>query len=335
MTSTSSTTGASKMAIDVAKLATVPSRISALQSLSVIVPVYNGSASLSDLVQRLEAVLPPLCSAYELILVNDASLDDSWQVIEGLTLNHGWIRGIDLARNYGQHNALLCGIREARGDIIVTMDDDLQHPPEELPRLLDRLERDTDVVYGTPLREQRGRWRIVASQVSKIVLQRAMGAQAARSISAFRAFRRRGALAFKTYENPFVNVDVVLSWGARSFATVPVRHDPRRTGRSNYYVPDVASSRADDADRLQLATATGRHRDRNLLHGVRIGSAGVRCRTVSIRGQHRCGVPLLGFSHRPLRWRPAILVGGYRRVRGSNSFPFARSTRVSGEGADR
>ena len=205
-----------------------------MQSLSVIVPVYNGSASLSDLVQRLEAVLPPLCSAYELILVNDASLDDSWQVIEGLTLNHGWIRGIDLARNYGQHNALLCGIREARGDIIVTMDDDLQHPPEELPRLLDRLERDTDVVYGTPLREQRGRWRIVASQVSKIVLQRAMGAQAARSISAFRAFRRRGALAFKTYENPFVNVDVLLSWGARSFAAVPVRHDPRRTGRSNY-----------------------------------------------------------------------------------------------------
>ena len=168
-----------------------------MQSLSVIIPVYNGSGSLSDLVQRLEAVLPPLSSAHELILVNDASLDDSWQVIERLTQEHGWVRGIDLARNYGQHNALLCGIREARGDIIVTMDDDLQHPPEELPRVLDRLEDGTDVVYGTPVREQHGLWRILASRVSKIVLQRAMGAEAARSISAFRAFRRQGALALE------------------------------------------------------------------------------------------------------------------------------------------
>ena len=192
------------------------------------------SASLSGLVQRLEAVLPTLSSAHELVLVNDASLDDSWQVIERLTERHGWVRGIDLARNYGQHNALLCGIREARGDIIVTMDDDLQHPPEELPRLLDRLEDGADVVYGTPVRAQHTLWRIVASQVSKVVLQRAMGAEAARSISAFRAFRRQGALAFEAYKNPFVNVDVLLSWGARSFAAVPVRHDPRRTGRSNY-----------------------------------------------------------------------------------------------------
>ena len=205
-----------------------------MQSLSVVIPVYNGSTSLSELVRRLEAVLPPLSSAYQLILVNDASLDDSWQVIERLTREHRWVRGIDLARNYGQHNALLCGIREARGDIIVTLDDDLQHPPEELPRLLHRLEDGTDVVYGTPMREQHGVWRILASRVSKIVLQRAMGAEAARSISAFRAFRRQGALALEAYTNPFVNIDVLLSWGARSFATVPVRHDRRKTGRSNY-----------------------------------------------------------------------------------------------------
>ena len=205
-----------------------------MQSLSVVVPVYNSSASLSDLVLRLAAVLPTFSSTYELILVNDASLDDSWQVIERLTQEHRWVHGIDLARNYGQHNALLCGIREALGDIIVTMDDDLQHPPEELPRLLERLEEGTDVVYGTPLREQHRLWRVVGSQVSKIVLQRAMGAKAARSISAFRAFRRQGARAFEDYKNPFVNVDVLLSWGARSFAVVHARHDPRRTGRSNY-----------------------------------------------------------------------------------------------------
>ena len=142
--------------------------------------------------------------------------------------------GIDLARNYGQHNAILCGVRATQGDVIVTMDDDLQHPPEEIPHLIERLDAGADVVYGTPRQERHRVWRIVASQVSKLVLQQAMGADTARSISAFRAFRKQGALAFDTYQNPFVNVDVLLSWGAKSFATVPVRHDPRRKGRSNY-----------------------------------------------------------------------------------------------------
>ena len=205
-----------------------------MPSLSVVIPVYNGSTSLPELVKRLEAVLSPLLSEHELILVNDGSRDDSWTVIERLSRQHVSVRGIDLARNYGQHNALLCGVRAARGDTIVTMDDDLQHPPEEIPRLLERLQDGVDVVYGTPRQEQHHLWRIVSSQVSKVVLQQAMGAEAARSISAFRAFRKQGALAFETYQNPFVNVDVLLSWGARSFAAVSVRHDPRKTGRSNY-----------------------------------------------------------------------------------------------------
>ena len=205
-----------------------------MQSLSVVIPVYNGSASLPDLVKRLDVVLAECSSEHEVILVNDASLDESWKVIERLCVEYPRVHGIDLARNYGQHNALLCGIRMAQGDIIVTMDDDLQHPPEEIPRLLEQLALGTDVVYGTPVDEQHRFWRTAASQVSKVVLQRAMGAEAARSISAFRGFHRHAALACDTYQNPFVNIDVLLSWGAKSFAPVPVRHDARSTGHSNY-----------------------------------------------------------------------------------------------------
>ena len=128
----------------------------ALQSLSVIVPVYNGSASLSDLVQRLGAVLPPLCSAYELILVNDGSRDTSSAVVAALAREHRWIRSIELMRNYGQHNALLCGIRSARYDVIVTMDDDLQYAPEEIQVLLRALTAEQDVVYGCPRQERHG-----------------------------------------------------------------------------------------------------------------------------------------------------------------------------------
>jgi undecaprenyl-phosphate 4-deoxy-4-formamido-L-arabinose transferase len=205
-----------------------------LQSLSVVIPVYNGSGSLSALMQRLGAVLPSLSPVHEVILVNDGSLDDSWTVIERLCAEHSWVRGIDLARNYGQHNALLCGIRDARGDILITMDDDLQHPPEELPRLIHRLDEGVDLVYGTPRDERHDLWRAAASLISKIVLQQAMGAEGARSISAFRVFRRAAAGAFEAYGNSYVNVDVLLSWGARRFTAVPVQHDARHVGSSNY-----------------------------------------------------------------------------------------------------
>jgi undecaprenyl-phosphate 4-deoxy-4-formamido-L-arabinose transferase len=137
-------------------------------------------------------------------------------------------------RNYGQHNTLLCGIRQARYEVIVTMDDDLQHPPEEIPNLLAKLAEGYDVVYGTPQQEQHGFWRDVASQVTKLALQSTMGAETARNVSAFRAFRTRLRDAFANYQGPFVSIDVLLTWGTTRFAAIPVHHDPRRVGRSNY-----------------------------------------------------------------------------------------------------
>lgn len=137
-------------------------------------------------------------------------------------------------RNYGQHNALLAGIREAQYSVIVTMDDDLQNPPEEIPLLLAKLHEGYDVVYGTPAREQHGPWRDLASRVTKLVLQSAMGAETARKVSAFRVFRTQVREAFANYQGPFVSIDVLLTWGTTRFAAVSVRHDPRRIGKSNY-----------------------------------------------------------------------------------------------------
>src|SRR5580765_2217716 len=98
--------------------------------LSVIVPVYNSEGSLPLLVERLLQVLPPGRELGELILVNDESTDGSWNVVQELAARHPWVHGINLMRNYGQHNALLCGIRLAQHPIIVTIDDDLQTPTE-------------------------------------------------------------------------------------------------------------------------------------------------------------------------------------------------------------
>lgn len=201
---------------------------------SVVVPVFNSQSSLPLLVDRLRRVLPPERQLGELILVNDGSQDGSWQVVQDLAAAHSWIRGFDLMRNYGQHNALLCGIRAARFPVTVTMDDDLQNPPEEIPKLLEVLTQGHDVVYGAPRAQHHGCFRDAASMITKLALQSAMGAATARKVSAFRAFRTQLRRAFAGYSGPFVSIDVLLTWGGRSFAAVPVRHEPRALGTSNY-----------------------------------------------------------------------------------------------------
>lgn len=144
-------------------------------------------------------------------------------------------------RNYGQHNALLAGIRAARHPIIVTLDDDLQHPPEEIPQLLQTLDEGWDVVYGTPVQEQHGFWRDVASQVTKLALQGTMGAETARKAGPFRAFRTRLRDAFSSYQGPFVSIDVLLTWATSSFTSVPTRYDRRLSGASNYTLPKLVT----------------------------------------------------------------------------------------------
>src|SRR6476646_2736074 len=136
--------------------------------ISVVVPVYRSEAILPELVQRLEMVLSRITSACELVLVNDSSPDRSWDVIGQLAGRYPWIHPINLMRNYGQHNTLLCGIRAAQYGLIVTMDDDLQHPPEEISKLLAVLDQGYDVVYGRPAQEQHGLLRDLASLTTKL-----------------------------------------------------------------------------------------------------------------------------------------------------------------------
>lgn len=205
-------------------------------SVSVVVPVYNSATTLPLLVaQLLDVLAPPATESLEILLVNDASLDSSWSEIARLAAQHSCVRGINLMRNYGQHNALLCGIVRARGEVIVTLDDDLQHPPEEIPKLLRVLdERNVDVVYGTPIREAHGLWRTLASRLTKVALQSAMGAETARKVSAFRVFRANVRRAFEDCRSPFVSIDVLLTWGTTQFTSVDVEHHEREHGTSNY-----------------------------------------------------------------------------------------------------
>jgi undecaprenyl-phosphate 4-deoxy-4-formamido-L-arabinose transferase len=204
------------------------------RTISVVVPVYNSEGSLESLLDRLCTVFRDHSDHFEIIFVNDGSRDASWQLISRLAESNNCVRGVNLMRNYGQHNALLAGIRMAKYELIVTIDDDLQHPPEEIPKLLSQLTQDYDVIYGTPEQETHDISRNIASQMVKLTFQLVMKVNVARKISAFRVFRTSLRKAFDDFNAPHPSVDVLLTWATTRFSFVYVKHNERPTGQSNY-----------------------------------------------------------------------------------------------------
>ena len=203
-------------------------------SLSIVIPVYNSEKSLPLLLDSLNKNLPEMASEYEVILINDGSQDQSWMVVQELVSKYKNVIGTNMMRNYGQHNALLCGIRQAKYDIVVTLDDDLQHDPALIPVLLAKLDEGNEVVYGAPAAEKHGIWRDLASVITKATLSTVMNAKSARHVSAFRVFYTYLRDAFANYQGPSVSLDVLLTWGTSKFGYVEIPHHKREIGKSNY-----------------------------------------------------------------------------------------------------
>lgn len=137
-----------------------------------------------------------------------------------------------MMRNYGQHNATLCGVREACYEVVVTMDQDLQHPPEAIPLLLAKLDEGYDVVYGSPRKLPQGLMRNLMTTAIKWILAKVVGLPAVRNVSAFRVFRTHLRDAFANFQNPSLILDVLLSWGTTRFTSVQVNISPAE--RTNY-----------------------------------------------------------------------------------------------------
>lgn len=207
-----------------------------MRTLSVVIAVYRSELILPELYRRLVSVLKQIASEFEIIFVEDGGGDNSWSIIADLVRADDRVRGLRMSRNYGQHNALLCGIRAARHEIILTIDDDLQHPVSEIALMLAALTPAYDVVYGAPQMEQHGILRNLASRLTKIALTSAMGAETARNVSAFRVFRTRLRDGFRDYRSPYVSIDVLLTWTTSRFTSIRVRHEPRIVGQSGYSV---------------------------------------------------------------------------------------------------
>ena len=204
------------------------------QGLSVVVPVFNTRESLRELVSRTSAACSDL-GPLEILLIDDGSSARTWNEIQNLAVEFSFVRGLRLGRNFGQHNALLAGIRAAQMPTIVTIDDDLQNPPEEIPRLLTHLaDGGFDVVYGVPDRVEQPFLRRIAGRLTRWSLKSGLGVNSALNVSSFRSFRTSLRDSFANDLGTNVSVDALLSWGSSRFGAITVRHDQRMEGKSNY-----------------------------------------------------------------------------------------------------
>lgn len=202
--------------------------------ISVVIPVFNSSLILSELFSRLKAVMENTGRSYEVIFSDDCSLDNSWEVLRQLKEEDpGIITAIQLSKNYGQHSATICGMSFAKGNLVITMDDDLQHPPEEIPKLLDAYRNEkSDVVYGVFQKKEHSMMRNAGSysmkQASKH-LRKGKGKG-----SSFRLISRGIIDKFKHHDQYFIFIDELILWYTDDIAFVPVEHHKRKHNKSTY-----------------------------------------------------------------------------------------------------
>lgn len=206
-------------------------------AVSIVIPVYGSELVLPNLVSQIHAALINEASVrdnYEIIFVCDRSPDNSWRVIKSLSADHPQVNGILLRMNAGQHNALMAGFAKANGKIIVTMDDDLQHSPADIPKLLQEIERGHDVAYARFKNRHHALWKIAGSSLNNLVAGYLMHKPRDLYLSPFRAMKAAIRDDIMRYHGPYVYVDGLILAVTRNIGSVDVEHHDRYAGDSGY-----------------------------------------------------------------------------------------------------
>jgi polyisoprenyl-phosphate glycosyltransferase len=202
--------------------------------LSIVVPVYRSAECLPELARRVARDVASSFDSYELILVNDNSPDTSWEVITLLTHAHPFVVGVDLRKNVGQDNAIMAGLHCAVGELVVIMDDDLQHDPSDIPALCRTLREGFDVVYARFARKRQALWKNLGSWLSDRVAVIALGKPKDIYMSPYKAICREIVDEILKYDGPFTYVDGLIFSITSHITQINVEHHPRLAGQSNY-----------------------------------------------------------------------------------------------------
>lgn len=214
-------------------------RIASLQKapcmqLSIVVPVYRSAECLPALARRVDETVNRHFQSYELILVNDDSPDASWEVIQRLASEHDFIIGVNLRRNAGQDNAIMAGLSIATGEVVVIMDDDLQHDPSDIATLYRQIECGFDVVYAHFEHKQQAFWKNLGSWFNDRFAMLTLGKPKNIYMSPYKAIRREVVREIAKYAGPYPYVDGLLFTVTSKIMQVPVTHHARLAGTSNY-----------------------------------------------------------------------------------------------------
>ena len=207
---------------------------SAPLKISVVIPVYGTAENLPELIQRLDSVADTNgWPTPELILVDDCGAPVSWPKLREITASRTHVHAIQLARNFGQHNAIMCGFQEATGEIVITLDDDLQHEPESIPNLISELAKhDLDVVYGVYDSKKHAIGRNLGSRAINLFFRSIFKTKV--TVTSFRAIRGELLQSIRPYNLNFTWIDGLLAWTTNRIGMTTVPHHPRRVGRSSY-----------------------------------------------------------------------------------------------------
>lgn len=220
-------------------------------TLSIVIPVYRSESILPSLVDEIEQACTQSdwIERFELIFVCDASPDNSWQTIEKLARDRDFVRGVCLRRNAGQHNATMAGLGMSQGACVVIMDDDLQHPPSEIPRLVGALQQGADVCYTRYRNRQHQVWKKLGSKFNDWLATILLSKPKNLYLSSFKALRREVVIEVTRYDGPFAYIDGLILDITRNIVSIEIEHQTRHSGKGGYNLRGSVS--------LWLKMATG------------------------------------------------------------------------------
>ena len=230
--------------------------------ISFVIPCYRSEKTLSDVVEEIKTTMATIGHEFEIILVNDCSPDKTYEVIKQLVAENKNILGLDLAKNFGQHCALMAGMRHSTGDVVVCLDDDGQTPADEVGKLLDKLDEGYDVCYASYGKKQHSGFRNFGSKVNELMTRIMLGKPKELKVSSYFAAKRFVVDDMLRYEQSYAYVIGLVLRATKNVANVEVNHRARSVGESGYTLAKLFSLwfngfTAFSIKPLRIATAIG------------------------------------------------------------------------------